>query len=318
MPDLGSIAGACTTVGGNTTKYKGLVFTPGVTGNYTITINNKISPDDPVETTDDTIIYVYQTTFNAAAVCSNFVKMGNDPVGTNTVVTLTSGTQYILIVAAAFETEDEFEVVITNDASNAAAFSTSTLLPIQLTSLVASVTSEGTSLKWITSSELNNLGWDIEAQYVSTGSEKKWRKVGFVAGAGTTTLSKSYTFDLGKLLAGEHTLRLKQYDFEGSVSYSEPLDVFVDFDKPYSLIPAYPNPFNPTTQFEISVPQTQPVLIVVYNILGQKVLTLHQGQMTANSPHRFSFDGSGMASGLYVVQIVGENFKNNMNIHLLK
>ncbi len=315
MPDLGSTSGSCTTMASNTTKYKGLVFTPGVTGAYTITVNDAISTDPMF---DDTIIYVYQTTFNEASVCSNFVVMGNDPPGTTTAVTLTSGTQYIMIVAAAFETEDAFQVTISNDANNAAAFGSSTALPVEITSISANVTQKGTTLNWVMASESNNAGWDVEEQFTTESVEKKWRKVGFVEGAGTSTLSQKYTFDLGKLLAGNHTFRLKQYDLDGSVTFSDPLHIFVEFDKPFSLISAYPNPFNPSTQFEVSVPQAQNVLISVYNILGQKVLDVHRGQMSANTPYRFTFDGSGMASGLYVVQIVGNNFKTNMNLHLLK
>jgi|GEM_PF-3600560 len=315
MPDLGSTSGSCTTTTSNTTKYKGIVFTPGVTGAYTITVDEAIST---TPMTDDTIIYVYQTTFNEAAVCANFLKMGNDPPGTTTAVNLTNGTTYILIVAAAFETEDAFQVTIANDANNPAAFTSSTPLPVELTSLSASISENGVSLNWVTASESNNDGWDVEAQVLSNNNEKQWRKMGFVQGAGTIATSRRYQFDLGKLIAGQHTFRLKQYDFDGTIGFSKPIQVLVEFDKPYSLVPAYPNPFNPTSQFALSVPQDQKVTIQVYNVLGQKIATLHNGQMKSNVPLNVSFNGDGLASGLYVVQIVGANFKTQMNLHLLK
>jgi len=317
MPDLGSTSATCTTNNSNpnTTKYRGITFTPGVTGAYTITVDEAIST---IPMTDDTLIYVYQTTFNSTAVCTNFVVMGNDPPGTNTAVTLTSGTQYILIVAAAFETEDAFQVTIANDANNAAAFTSSTPLPVELTSLSASISENGVSLNWVTASESSNDGWDVEAQVLGNNNEKQWRKMGFVQGAGTITTSRRYQFDLGKLIAGQHTFRLKQYDFDGTIGFSEPIQVLVEFDKPYSLVSAYPNPFNPTTQFALSVLQDQKVTIQVYNVLGQKVATLHNGQLKSNVPLNVSFNGDGLASGLYVVQMVGANFKTQMNLHLLK
>jgi hypothetical protein len=222
------------------------------------------------------------------------------------------------MVAAAFQTEDAFQVTISNNAGNTAAFGTSSVLPIELASLSANVGAKGTTLNWVTASESGNAGWDVEEQISDNAQAKVWRKVGFVAGAGTSTQSNRYSFDAGKLLAGEHTFRLKQHDFDGTSSYSEPLKVFVEFDKPFSLINAYPNPFNPSTNFGISVPQDQNVSIYVYNLLGQRILTLHEGQMAANVPQNFSFDGTGLASGLYIVQIVGMNFKTKMNLHLLK
>ena len=41
----------------------------------------------------------------------------------------------------------------------------------------------------------------------------------------------------------------------------------------------YPNPFNPSTKFDYSVPTTSKVVIKVYNILGQEVRTLVNGQV---------------------------------------
>ena len=42
----------------------------------------------------------------------------------------------------------------------------------------------------------------------------------------------------------------------------------------HSLDPAYPNPFNPTTTIEFSIPQTEFVTVKVYNIVGNEITTL--------------------------------------------
>src|SRR5690606_22436244 len=62
-------------------------------------------------------------------------------------------------------------------------------LPVELSSFSASVVSGSVHLKWTTSSEINNHGFEIERN-----SGEKFVTVGFVDGSGTTTESRSYSF----------------------------------------------------------------------------------------------------------------------------
>ncbi|MCC6476221.1 T9SS type A sorting domain-containing protein [bacterium] len=64
----------------------------------------------------------------------------------------------------------------------------------------------------------------------------------------------------------------------------------------------YPNPFNPSTSFTMNLPTTMRIQIVVTNQLGQMVATLEDGVLPAGV-HRFRFDGSGFASGIYFLRI---------------
>ena len=64
----------------------------------------------------------------------------------------------------------------------------------------------------------------------------------------------------------------------------------------------YPNPFNPTTTIEFSIPKAQSVSLKVYNLLGQQVATLAEGEMEAGL-HRVTWNASGMASGLYYYRL---------------
>ncbi len=69
----------------------------------------------------------------------------------------------------------------------------------------------------------------------------------------------------------------------------------------------FPNPFNPSTVIRIAVPKNAHVALAIYNDLGQKVATLVDQDMTAGYYDRF-FDGSGLASGVYLSKLsVGEN-----------
>ena len=64
----------------------------------------------------------------------------------------------------------------------------------------------------------------------------------------------------------------------------------------------YPNPFNPVTTFEYAIDQTLHVTLKVYDTLGREVATLVDGvQQAAN--YQVRFDGSGLASGMYLYRL---------------
>ncbi len=75
-----------------------------------------------------------------------------------------------------------------------------------------------------------------------------------------------------------------------------------DVPQGYSLSQNYPNPFNPTTSFSYVLPKDQFVTITVYNALGQEVTKLVNEKMSAGV-HHVTFDGSNLASGLYVYRL---------------
>jgi Carboxypeptidase regulatory-like domain/Secretion system C-terminal sorting domain len=69
----------------------------------------------------------------------------------------------------------------------------------------------------------------------------------------------------------------------------------------YSMTAAYPNPFNPTTTITIALPEVAELSVSVFNVTGQLVTTLADGRTQAGT-HSFTFDASGLASGLYFVR----------------
>ena len=70
----------------------------------------------------------------------------------------------------------------------------------------------------------------------------------------------------------------------------------------FSLGTAFPNPFNPTTTIQFTLAETGPVDLGVFDITGRRVATLEQG-MRSSGEHEVVFDGSALASGLYLVKL---------------
>jgi photosystem II stability/assembly factor-like uncharacterized protein len=75
----------------------------------------------------------------------------------------------------------------------------------------------------------------------------------------------------------------------------------------FTLDQNYPNPFNPTTKITYSIPSRSSVKLSVCNILGQEVMTLVNEQQEAGG-HEARFDGSNLASGVYIYRLTsGQN-----------
>jgi hypothetical protein len=75
----------------------------------------------------------------------------------------------------------------------------------------------------------------------------------------------------------------------------------------YSLSQNYPNPFNPATKIKIGLPKAGRVKVIIYNILGQKVVTLFDGFKPAGY-HVISFEPKNLSSGIYFYQIQTKKF----------
>lgn len=89
----------------------------------------------------------------------------------------------------------------------------------------------------------------------------------------------------------------------GSVLFSGPLAVRNEPKAPdgFVLRPNYPNPFNPATTIEFTVPTDGVVRLTVYDALGREAAVLTDGFVRAGV-HTVRFDASSLASGLYVAR----------------
>jgi hypothetical protein len=77
--------------------------------------------------------------------------------------------------------------------------------------------------------------------------------------------------------------------------------------KTFSLSQNYPNPFNPRTTIEYNLEKPGKVTLEVFNIAGQRLETIVDGNQTAGN-HRIKINLTGRASGTYFCKLrVGDN-----------
>lgn len=191
----------------------------------------------------------------------------------------------------------------------------SSALPVELTNFAAVVDNGDVTLTWSTASETNNAGFSVEH---AAGEKGSFDEIAFVDGAGTSIEARNYTYTVKGLDVGTHRFRLKQLDYDGAFEYSQAVEATIELAGTHRLGAAYPNPFNPSTTFELVVGREQHVQIDVINALGQRVQRLFEGSMEANKPTNFTFQAGTLPTGLYFYRVVGENFAQTRQALLVK
>jgi hypothetical protein len=85
----------------------------------------------------------------------------------------------------------------------------------------------------------------------------------------------------------------------------------------FALLQNYPNPFNPGSAIDFQIAKESPVTLKVYNAVGQEVKTLVNETLV---PGRYTarFDGSALASGVYLYRLTAGSFVQTKQMVLLK
>jgi len=187
-------------------------------------------------------------------------------------------------------------------------------IPVELTSFKSEIVKNGVILNWATATETNNSGWNIERNQVNENQTTIWVKIGFVEGSGNSTTTKEYKFLDKKLSNGAYQYRLQQVDFDGTLNYSDIVEVELNqIPEEFALYQNYPNPFNPSTTIKFDVPAAAYINVSIYNSIGEKVATVVNEQMETGT-HSVRFDASNLASGIYIYRLTANDqvFTNKM------
>jgi photosystem II stability/assembly factor-like uncharacterized protein len=203
---------------------------------------------------------------------------------------------------------------------------TATSIPVELISFTADVIGTQVALNWQTATEINNSGFEVQRKESGVRSqESEWERVGYVAGFGTTTEPKSYSFADSNVPSGRYSYRLKQIDYDGNFEYSNIIAVEVSLFTELSLSQNYPNPFNPTTTIKYTISSNVIlsgaknlfVSLKVYDPLGNEVATLVNEEKPSGN-YEVKFDGSSLSSGIYIYRMQAGSFTNAKKFILLR
>lgn len=83
------------------------------------------------------------------------------------------------------------------------------------------------------------------------------------------------------------------------------------------LMRNYPNPFNPSTTFSIRIPETENVVLKIYNMLGQEVATVVKDRLSAGT-YKYTWNAAGLASGVYISRLEAGKYVSIKKLILLK
>ncbi len=182
------------------------------------------------------------------------------------------------------------------------------VIPVELYSFNASVIGSNVKLTWITTTELNNQGFELF---------RNGKKIVFVDGKGTTTEKQEYYYQDIDLQPGIFHYRLEQIDFNGTRNITAEVAVHLVIPVVFILDQNYPNPFNPSTKISWQSPVGSHQSLKIYDVLGNEVATLVDEFLPTGS-YEVEFNASDLASGLYLYKLQSGEFVQTRKMILMK
>jgi hypothetical protein len=168
-------------------------------------------------------------------------------------------------------------------------------LPVTLSYFEARYVDNVVILRWITESEINNLGFEV---YRAESKDGPFKKINphRIEGAGTTASQHKYEYiDDTAVTGNQYFYYIENIDFSGEKEQSETIQAMsgpFGKEKPrmsrklsvlsqpveFQVFQNFPNPFNPETWIPFQLPESADVTVKIYNVFGQVVRTIDVGQ----------------------------------------
>lgn len=196
-------------------------------------------------------------------------------------------------------------------------------LPVELLYFEYQILDTTVLLKWGTATELDNYGFVIQR----AGQNWDWTNLGFVEGHGTSFTVHHYTFeDTSVEFSGVYYYRLKQIDNNGGFEYHDTLTVTFTTDikrsehlspQKFNLSQNFPNPFNPETVINFSIPYASFAELSLFNAAGKLVKILFQKEFSEGD-YYFTFNSESLPSGVYFYRLKTNKLSETKKLVILK
>ncbi len=194
-------------------------------------------------------------------------------------------------------------------------------LPVELANFKGELINGKIKLTWETHSELNNRGFILERR-VNGGdwiTIANYLRNHNLVGAGTTSEKTTYIYTDDQIIAGnnydyqlsdvsEANQTTVHHEVIVSVTYEETEKPVTDF----KIAKIFPNPFNPVTTIEYSIPEKQQVMIDVYDTNGNRVQRLLNNRRSRGT-HQIQWNAGEYPSGVYFIHL-----RNGKNVSVQK
>ncbi len=99
--------------------------------------------------------------------------------------------------------------------------------------------------------------------------------------------------------------------------YTVPVEIEIGLPTQFSLEQNYPNPFNPVTTISWQSPVSSHQVLKVFDVLGNEVATIVDEFREAGR-HEATFDGSGLAGGIYFYELKSGSYIQSKKMILIK
>ncbi len=254
-------------------------------------------------------VRIYDTSYTVVSVLNKLTALRG-------VCELENGNLLITNAAGCFElnpnTNDTVRSIITGVSGQYVTPYDPVVVPVELISFNTSLVSNVVSVTWTTATEKNNLGFEIER----SKDLVNYSSLAFINGKGTSVEHNYYSFIDRNPLQGKSYYRLKQIDFDGTISYSETSEINV-LPVNFELQQNYPNPFNPATTINYQIPVDGYVTLKIFNAMGEEVITLVNEKQEAGN-YSVNFNSKDLPSGIYFYKIISGNFTQVKKMILAK
>lgn len=193
-------------------------------------------------------------------------------------------------------------------------------LPVELTAFWAKAREGLVTLQWVTRSEVENAGYNLLRATVEDGPYERINAK-LIPGAGTTTEEHTYRYVDHPPYPSSFFYKLECVSTSGEIEMFGPIEVRM-WRGAFKLHAASPSRLVENTRIAFELPVPSPVVVVVHDISGREIQTLHRGELGAGT-HACMWDGSDaqgriVGNGVYFVRMAAGDFRATEKVVVLR